>query len=161
MKNLILSTFLFISLLSKGQNKAIDSVLNKYTSGEIPYISVDSLSKYKNAILLDAREIEEYNVSHLKNAIHIGYLNPDFIKLKSIDKTKNIVVYCSIGIRSEEIAIKLKNKGFNKVYNLYGGIFAWKDSGYAVFDIRENETHKVHTFSKKWSEYLNTGDKVY
>ena len=160
----ILLLFLLISSVSFGQKK-LDKLLNKFNKNNVPYISVDSLSSVKNkAILLDAREVKEYNISHLKDAISVGFdhfeLNETLEKLPS-DKNAKIVVYCSLGIRSEIVADKLIKAGYTNVYNLYGGIFEWKNNNYQVIDTLGNNTEKVHTFNKDWSKWLTSGEKVY
>ena len=142
---------------------SIGDVLKKYNTQKIPYISVDSLLLHPNYLVLDARENNEFNVSHLKNAIYVGY---DHFSLPTVtekvkDKNKPIVVYCSIGVRSEDIAEKLKRAGYTNVFNLYGGIFEWKNKGGSVYDNSGNETQKVHAYSKEWSSYLKTGIKIY
>ena len=72
-----------------------------------------------------------------------------------------IVVYCSLGIRSEKISEKLKAEGYSNVRNLYGGIFEWKNKGFEVFDSEGKETEKVHAYSKSWSKWLKNGEKIY
>ena len=129
----------------------------------MPYISVDTLDS-TNVILLDAREIKEYKVSHIKNAICVGYDNFDVNQtLEKLPKDKNakIVVYCSLGIRSEIVADKLIKEGYTNVYNLYGGIFEWKNNNHQVIDTLGNNTEKVHTFNKDWSKWLKKGKKIY
>ena len=44
------------------------------------------------------------------------------------------IVYCTIGARSETIGEKLKKNGFTNVYNLYGGIFEWKNADFKVLN---------------------------
>ena len=154
--------FLLISTVSFSQKK-LDNLLNKFNKNNVPYISVDSLVT-TNAILLDARETKEYKVSHLKNAICVGYDYFDVTKtLEKLPKDKNakIVVYCSLGIRSEIVAHKLIKEGYTNVFNLYGGIFEWKNNNYNVIDTLGNTTEKVHTFNKDWSKWLFKGEKVY
>ena len=51
--------------------------------------------------------------------------------------------------------------GYKNVYNLYGGIFEWKNQDLPVFDSNNKETENVHAFSKEWSQYLTKGKKVY
>ena len=158
----IVFLFLLISTVSFSQKK-LDNLLNKFNKNNVPYISVDSLVT-TNAILLDARETKEYKVSHLKNAICVGYDYFDVTKtLKKLPKDKNakIVVYCSLGIRSEIVADKLIKQGYTNVYNLYGGIFEWKNNNYNVIDTLGSTTEKVHTFNKDWSKWLFKGEKVY
>ncbi|MCI2230209.1 rhodanese-like domain-containing protein [Polaribacter sp. MSW13] len=158
----ILLLFMLISSVSFGQKK-LDKLLNKFNKNNVPYISVNTLASTK-AILLDAREKKEYKVSHLKNAIYVGYdhfkLNETLEKLPK-DKSVQIVVYCSLGIRSEIIAHQLKTIGYTNVYNLYGGIFEWKNNNLTIVDTLGNITEKVHVFNKNWSQWLKKGEKVY
>ena len=46
-------------------------------------------------------------------------------KVEDIARESTIVVYCSVGYRSEKIAEELDKLGFTNVSNLYGGIFEW------------------------------------
>jgi rhodanese-related sulfurtransferase len=99
-------------------------MLQKWNKNNVPYMSVETLAMPKTkAILLDAREEKEYKVSHLKEAICVGSdnfdLNKTLAKLPK-DKTAKIVVYCSLGIRSETVAHKLIQGGYTNVFNLYG-----------------------------------------
>ena len=162
MKNLIYF-FLLIFLNSFSQN-SLDKLIKKYNTESIPYISVNSLNTIKNdVVLLDAREQNEYDVSHLKNAVFVGYDSFNLKKtLKKLpNKNTKIVVYCSLGIRSEEIAEKLKKVGYTNVLNLYGGIFEWKNNNYNVFSSEGKATEKVHTFSEEWKKWLLKGEKIY
>lgn len=154
---------LCFSLVSYGQ-KDLKSLLDKYNSGSIPYISVQELAMPKtNAIILDTREQIEYETSHIKNAIFVGYNKFDLNTLKETiqDKTSKIVVYCSLGIRSENIAEKLKKEGYTNIFNLYGGIFEWKNNDYIIYNKDNHPTEDVHVFSKEWSKWLLKGNKVY
>jgi len=155
--------FLLISSTLSAQKK-LDKLLSKYNKNNVPYISVDSLSTTSSAILLDARETKEYNVSHLKDAICVGFddfnINNTLKKLPE-NKDAKIVVYCSLGIRSEIVAHQLIKKGYTNVYNLYGGIFEWKNNDFKVMDTLGNTTDKVHAFNKDWGKWLKKGEKVY
>ncbi|PQJ80976.1 rhodanese-like domain-containing protein [Polaribacter porphyrae] len=156
--------FLIISSTAFGQKK-LDKLLKKWNLKGVPYMSVETLALPKtNAILLDAREQKEYEVSHIENAICVGYdkfnLKKTLTKLPK-DKNAKIVVYCSLGIRSEVVADKLIKAGYTNVYNLYGGIFEWKNANFQVIDTIGKPTEKVHTFNKDWSKWLKKGVKVY
>ena len=136
----------------------IDNTLDK----TVPFIKAKELRENnQNYTILDIRELKEYNVSHIKNAIStsFNYFNIKMIKHK-IDKNTPIVVYCSIGYRSEKVGEKLLNEGFT-VYNLYGGIFNWKNSNNPVVDNNEIATQKVHCFNQEWSKWLLKGEKIY
>ncbi len=162
MKKIITLLSLFVFSLVSGQ-KNIEGVLKKMNSESVPYIQVSELVAKTNVVLLDAREKEEYDVSHLKNAQFVGYKKYDEKIISDLVKTKDqlIVVYCSIGVRSENIGEKLQKMGYTNVYNLYGGIFEWKNQNNMVVDSTNQSTEKVHCFSKFWSKYLTKGEKVY
>ena len=163
MKNLLLYIFAFLSINSFSQ-ETLSEILNKFNSETIPYISVQELAMPKTkAVILDARELIEYNVSHLKDAIFVGYENfqIDSIQNKLQDKSGNIVVYCTLGVRSEDIAEKLKAAGYTNVQNLYGGIIEWKNNDFKVFNSDGKETDNVHVCNEFWSKWLNKGIKVY
>ena len=136
----------------------IDSTLQK----TVPFVTSNNLLRnYNDYIILDAREATEYNVSHLKNAIHIGYTHFNIRKTsKELPLDKPILVYCSIGYRSEKIAERLQRKGF-EVYNLYGGIFEWKNNKNAIIDSSGVETNKVHCYNIQWGKWLINGEKIY
>lgn len=163
MKNIILYIFIFSSTFGFSQ-KDISKLLKEYNIESIPYISVGKLNAQKaTVILLDSREQKEYKTSHLNNAIHIGY---DHFKIDSVlkkipNKNSKIVVYCSLGIRSETIADSLKKAGYKNVENLYGGIFEWKNNNLPVYNSEEKETDSIHIFSKEWGKWLKNGIKIY
>ncbi|MEM0543769.1 rhodanese-like domain-containing protein [Flavobacterium sp. j3] len=155
---------LFVNFLSFGfAQNSIPKVLEKLNSKSVPYITVKELLAKENAVLLDARETKEYNVSHIKNAINVGFEKFDVkrTKLIPVDKEATIIVYCSIGVRSEKIGERLLKLGYKNVFNLYGGIFEWKHQGGKVVNNQNVETDEIHTFNKEWSVYLAKGKKVY
>ena len=160
-KAILLLVFISCNLFSQSD---LNQLLKKYNQETIPYISVDSLQKISNdVILLDAREEKEFQTSHLKNALYVGY---EKFKLKKTiknlpNKDAKIVVYCSLGVRSEDVAEKLKKAGYTNVLNLYGGIFEWKNNNNKVFNSYEKETEKVHTCTQEWSKWLVKGEKIY
>ena len=95
----------------------IPKVLEKLNKRTVPYITVDELKKAQNYILLDTREYKEYTISHLPNAINVGFDKFNSKKFVAIapDKNTKIVVYCSIGIRSETIGEKLIKLGQDNI----------------------------------------------
>ncbi|MBX2928937.1 MAG: rhodanese-like domain-containing protein [Saprospiraceae bacterium] len=133
-------------------------------SGAVPTMDAAELKeKLQNLRIFDAREREEYEVSHIPGAEYIGYKNFDIKSLANIPKDTPIVLYCSIGYRSEKIGEKLLAKGFTNVFNLYGSIFEWVNRGYPVVNFSGEEVKKVHTYNKEWSRWVdeNQAQKIW
>lgn len=82
----------------------------------------------ENAVILDVREDNEYRDGHIVNSVHIpvNYLKD---RLKELEKYKDkpVIVGCRSGQRSSQACVVLKKQGFATVYNLSGGIMAWKN----------------------------------
>jgi len=81
--------------------------------------------------LLDVRTAGEYKTGHLKNALQADWLNKEQFeeRIGYLDKSKPLLVYCASGVRSEQAAKWLLNKGFVEVFNLKGGTSAWQLEG--------------------------------
>lgn len=167
MKNQILITLFLVlnsSAFSQGYN-SFEEMKNNIISKSIPLITAEKLKQVENTktklLIIDAREKNEYDVSHIHKAKYVGYDKFKESRLKDVDKETTIIVYCSVGYRSEKIGEKLKKAGFKKIMNLQGGIFDWKNKGYPVYDIEGNETQKIHAYDKSWGKWLTNGEKVY
>lgn len=160
----ILLILILLGSASIFAQKSVEKLLKKYNDNSVPYISPQELAMPKtDVILLDSRELKEYETSHLKNAVHVGYNHFKVSHVEKLipNKEAKIVVYCSVGIRSESIGDSLKKAGYKNVENLYGGIFEWKSNNFPVYNLAEKKTDSVHTFSKEWSKWLRKGVKVY
>ncbi len=156
--------FLTLSCSYSFSQKSLSKLLKKYNTGRIPYIEAKDLStKLDDVIILDARELPEYNTSHIKNAVHVGFnhFNPLETSIYLNNKNQDIVVYCTLGIRSEVVALQLKKMGYQNIYNLYGGIFEWKNNNLEVYNSEDQKTENIHAFSEEWSKWLTKGTKVY
>lgn len=153
------------SFFGWSQNK-IDKALERHNSKSVEYVTVEDLAQLKNSNskvkLLDAREASEFSISHIERAIFAGYDDFELEALQDKISTQDtIVVYCSIGVRSEDIGDQLQEAGYKHVYNLYGGIFDWFNKGYKIYDQKGESTQKIHTYNRFWSKYLEKGEKVY
>ena len=87
------------------------------------------LINHEDAVFLDVREQNEYGGGHVINSIHIpmSLLQKRISELEK-HRNKPIVVGCRSGSRSGHICSMLKKNGFEKVYNLGGGIMAWESA---------------------------------
>ncbi len=162
-KILFLILLLFASKMTNAQvkSRAFDSLLHVMLAKSVPMVECEDLKKMKNVVLLDTRAKREYQVSHLKNAQWVGFETFDLKSVANLPKDANIVVYCSIGVRSEKIGEKLIKAGFKNVHNFYGSIFEWVNQGNPVYDMAGKETKKIHVYNWKWGVWCNKGEKVY
>ncbi len=101
---------------------------------ETVFTANDFEAKYKStqgAILLDVRTLEEVANGKIANAQNIIYDDAFADKLSGLEN-KPIFVYCGSGIRSAKAAAILREKGYDNVFELEGGLKAWKAAGLPV-----------------------------
>jgi len=134
-----------------------DLMTSVLVSNDVPQIAADALPP--KALFLDTRSKTEYAISHLPNAQWIGEGNVD---LQSLDlpKDRPVIVYCSIGVRSNQVGKSLMDQGLKNVYNLDGGLFKWFNEGKKVVRATK-KTKDVHPFSWFWGLWLEDANRVY
>ena len=137
--------------------QSFDEMALEMSKGTAPEITATTLNEadFSPVIFLDAREKAEYDVSHIKGALFVGYNNFELSNLPNLEKFTTIVVYCSVGYRSGVIGKKLRKLGFTSVFNLYGGLFDWVNNGNPVYS-KSKKVTKVHPYNSKWGKWLNT-----
>ena len=108
-------------------------------------------------VLLDAREPDEYAVSHLPGAVRVdpGATASELAAaLDTLGRNAPIVVYCSVGVRSGGVAAQLADAGFTDVRNLEGSIFRWANEGRPL--VRDGSpTNVVHPYDPVWGRLLD------
>lgn len=160
----LLPLFFAISLTGCGQ-KVFDKQLHLLYKKTVPLVQpaqvATELKQQKPVVLLDIRSPAEYGVSHLPGAIFMDYTTFTPKMVKSIPKDVMVVVYCTVGVRSEKIGEKLQQAGFKNVRNMYGGILQWKNAGLPVVRGKNLTTDSVHTYNRYWGAWLTNGIKVY
>lgn len=110
--------------------------------------------------LLDVRTSAEFGVSHLAGARFVDASTVPTAQFADLDRQRPVVVYCSVGARSERLGERLHALGFRQVRNLYGGLFEWVNEGYPVVNTA-GSTLDVHPYSAFWGTWLRRGRKVY
>ncbi len=159
----IILFFLLIGFNSFGQTSDYQKMLKKYYNG-FPTISCSEAARKignPSVLFLDTREKEEFEISHIRGATCVGYDDFNMSSLKLVPKDAEIIVYCSIGARSQTIGEKLKAEGYTNVRNLYGGFFQWSNSGLQKVDSHGNPTVRIHGYSKDWGKWITKGKIVY
>lgn len=90
-------------------------------------IKFNELSEDQNTVIVDMRNHYEFEVGHFENAIEIPSDTfrdqlPMAVDLLKENKEKNIIMYCTGGIRCEKASAFMLHNGFKNVYHLEGGI---------------------------------------
>ncbi|MCB0793280.1 MAG: rhodanese-like domain-containing protein [Flavobacteriales bacterium] len=87
------------------------------------------------AQLVDVRTPDEFATGHLEGAIGLDWAGGILEqRMSELDKELPVLVYCASGRRSAAAASALRNDGFRIVYELEGGISAWRSSGLPVLE---------------------------
>lgn len=162
MKKIAILFFIFASSKNiKAQSVEYNLLLNTLLSKTVEPIKIQEANKRTSTIFLDTRTKREYELSHIKNAVWVGYDEFSLKNLKNLKKDAEIITYCSVGYRSEKIGEKLKKAGYKNVKNLWGGIFEWVNEGNGIVNSLEVPTNIVHSYSPEWGIWLKKGVKVY
>lgn len=159
--------FLFVMLNAcTGQSyDSFESMLEDLYAYTVPHIHPDSLQADElqdHYVIIDTRAKKEFEVSHIQGAIHIPYRQSPKDFYSHFDTDKPIIVYCSVGYRSELFGERVqKHYPELKVYNLYGGIFNWVNSGLPIYNPNQQQTENIHPYNKSWGKWLTKGTPHY
>lgn len=114
------------------------------------YVNAAQMNKLMSdpeTVVIDMRNHYEYEVGHFENAIEIPSDTfreqlPIAVEMMNADKEKNIIMYCTGGIRCEKASAYMLHKGFKNVFHLEGGIINYtrqvKENGLDVKFIGKN-----------------------
>lgn len=130
---IFISIFVFISFMACGQKESSNKGEND-VEAVISLVSPKDFSKINlDAQLIDVRQPREFASGHLENAVNMNLYAGDFeTQIMTLDKNKEVYLYCLTGKRSSSAARKLKKMGFVKVYDLKGGILSWNKQQYPI-----------------------------
>jgi len=109
------------------------------------------LDEAEPPLLLDVREQNEWDLSHLPDAVHVP-LSAVRQRIEDVepDRTRSIVTYCARGNRSRFAALDLEELGYQRVASLAGGIVDWESSGLPV----ESESALDAAARERYSRHL-------
>jgi UPF0176 protein len=126
----------FFALIIKVRHKIVadgidDPNFNPSNTGRhLSAAEFNALTSDPNTILVDMRNHYESEVGHFENAITPDVATfreelPQVADLLAPQKEKNIVMYCTGGIRCEKASAYMKYRGFENVFQLEGGIIEY------------------------------------
>src|SRR3954454_4087944 len=100
---------------------------------EVPASDVlERLEGADRPLLLDVRELDEWQEGALPGALHLERGNLESrVEALIPDRSREIVVYCAAGARSAFAAKSLTDLGYTNVSSMIGGFTDWKRNGYA------------------------------
>ncbi len=87
----------------------------------------------KEVNIIDVRLKEDYDREHISGAINIFFGDYDFDEqVDEYEKDEIYLIYCKIGVGSLKAIEIMEDLGFEKLYNMKGGIDKWMEVGYEV-----------------------------
>ena len=130
----ILVTVTFLCLLTLAPFAYADGepILKSISSSESAKLIKENKDN-SNFIILDVRTPDEFKNGHLKNAVQLNFYDSNFVnELEELDRTKTYLIHCHSGGRSGKTLQYMRMKGFQNVYNMSGGIKAWRTNHYST-----------------------------
>lgn len=83
-------------------------------------MNIDSILKMNSSNIIDIRDRNSYVMGHIPQAINIEEYDLLFNTNKYLNKNSIYYIYCDLGNRSGQLAMKLRKNGYN-VINIEGG----------------------------------------
>ena len=138
MKNALLSILIcvFAYVFSSCESKDKSSIPISEENIKVERIDLapaDFSAESTKGIILDVRTPSEVASGNIAGSIAMDYSQGNFeSQIADLPKDSEIYVYCAVGGRSSKAADLLIQQGFTKVYNLQGGLTAWKEAGLPI-----------------------------
>jgi rhodanese-related sulfurtransferase len=84
-------------------------------------------------LILDVRTPGEFRQGYIEGAVLMNFYDADFRdRFAALDRSATILVYCHSGSRSSSVLSLADSLGFKRVYDMGGGIAAWKRAGLPI-----------------------------
>ena len=148
-----------IHALTAARHSDVDHV----TSDEV---AAKLSSAPEGVLILDVREATEFQVSRIPGAHRVSpTMDAEAFRRrfgKDIDGRK-VVLYCSVGIRSTELASRIRSAalaaGATSVANLTGGIFSWHNERRDLVN-ESGPTDRIHPYNSFWGTLIKRDDLI-
>lgn len=153
-------SFCSVPLAASGEAESPNSLRQAIDAQHpgVPWIDTATLAQWltqpqgRQVVLLDVREVAEFDVSHLRGARRVSPEAREMAALR-LPRTATIIVYCSVGYRSAALGQRLRAAGYQQVYNLQGGIFQWANEGRSLHR-GSTSVNQVHPYDREWGRLL-------
>ena len=112
---------------------SVDLIRSRGDTSQLSPVQATLMINREDAIILDVREQGDYAKGHIPNARHIP-LSEFARRSAEMEKWKGqpLILCCASGGRSESAGAQLRKAGFEKVYNLRGGMMEWEKAGQPI-----------------------------
>lgn len=116
-----------------GSLLAFDLIRNKGTAGTLSPLQATMLINREDAVIVDVRSAAEFATGHIAGArnIPLSDLSQRSAELEKL-KDRPLILCCQSGARSGSALSKLRGMGFEKLFNLQGGIAEWQKAGQPI-----------------------------
>jgi rhodanese-related sulfurtransferase len=127
---------------------------------EVPQLQTAELANWladphrEHPLLLDVRTEPEFKVSHLAGAVRVDPSAKVTQLCPFLNDHRAIVVYCSVGYRSSDLATRLRAAGQTNVSNLEGSIFAWANEDRPLVTGSNQPVRVVHPYNQTFGKLL-------
>ncbi len=110
-----------------------DFIRNQGNKSLLSPVEATMLINREDAVVVDVRDSAEYAQGHIPNARHLP-LAELARRSTELDKFKErpIILCCASGARSASAISTLQKAGFEKLFNLRGGLFEWEKAGQPI-----------------------------
>lgn len=123
MKRILIVLFSIISGISPGNSQSFYKNIKVGQAEKLIRLH-DGIG---DLVILDVRTPGEFEKGHIKGAVNFDYWNKEFQdSISRLDRKKIYLVYCASGVRSGNAMKLMRTLGFERLYNMRGGTFAWK-----------------------------------
>ena len=113
---------------------------------DVEHISIATyLRDYPHALLIDVRDADEFAVSRIPGAVHIGSQGA-LLEFAKAHPDQPLILYCSVGARSAAATAFLQAHQVNTAKNLAGSIFEWSNMGRPLVN-NQGDTDEVHPYN--------------
>jgi len=122
----------FIGYLPSGMAAVEEAALPLARVPQLPVQEFEALrARERRLQIVDVRMDSEWQDGHIPGALHV-MLGDLPARLGALDPARPVAVYCGSGNRSSIATSLLQRHGFPAVYNVLGGMTAWRAAGYQV-----------------------------
>ena len=139
MKYLPLSLLMLTAIIAPLAVQEADTA--KYVSLDPYYFHLEYL-KDDSSLMLDVRMPFEFRGKRIRDAVNIPTSQEMETFTDTLSRSHSLFIYCYNGYRSRRAAEMFYDKGFRKVYNLEGGIVAWRKDGMPTVRSEERRVGK-------------------